>query len=88
MTDEITPATRLAKLEETVERHSLYIAGHEGKINAYWEAQHTWNAGVDKNFTDIFKRLTALEKRIAWVAGLSAGIGAALGAGAGILFNS
>lgn len=64
---------------EDLEDVKQWIAAHDGKITAYWEQQHSWNKTADHNFRDIYSRLTSIEKKIMWVAGMGATLGAFLG---------
>jgi len=57
----------------------LWIAEHDGRINAYWETQHTWNERVDSRHQDLYSRISALEKKVMWVAGAAAVLGSLLG---------
>lgn len=58
---------RLKDLEKDHLVCSKWQAEHDGRINAWWEAQHAWNARVDSS-------VQALE-RTAWK---SVGIGATI----------
>ena len=76
-----TPA-RIENLED-VQR---WIAEHDGRINAWWFAQREWNDRHDTKCQDtrdkigaLNVRLTAIEKRIIYVAGVMSALGAAFG---------
>ena len=62
----------------------LWIADHDARIDAWWQEQKTWNVKFEKEVRatqhgfDI--RLSAVEKRMIYVAGFGAGVGS-------ILFN-
>lgn len=55
-------------------------AEHDGRINAWWEAQRAWNMKVDTKLHTLSVKLTALEKKIIFVSGAAAAIGSVLGA--------
>jgi len=56
-----------------------WIAEHDGRINAYWEAQHDWNARQETAIRDLTSRLQAVEKRVIWLSAIAAGGGGVLG---------
>lgn len=62
-----------------VEDVKLWIAEHDGRINAYWDQQRQFNAEVQDDMRNVFSRLNAVERRAAWMAGVGAGAGALLG---------
>ena len=59
---------RLKELEEQVIRYGVY-----------WDAQHEWNKDRDKKHTRLEARVSSLERKIIWVAGVAAGVGGAFG---------
>ena len=61
------------------EEWKQWAAEHDGRINAWWEAQHDWNAKVEARITVLEKRVTAIEIRIAMIAGVAAILGSLLG---------
>ena len=58
------------RLNKRLTDHQSYIDTHEGKITAWWKAQHLWNA-------DIESRTRLIERRIL--------VYAASGGGGGVL---
>lgn len=58
----------------------LWIAEHDGRINAWWEQQHRHNASVDRWRRESFERMGKVEKRMGWVSGFAAAVGASVGA--------
>lgn len=64
---------------ETLDDVRLWIAEHDGRINAWWRTQKDWNARTDDRLADCARRITVVERRIIYFAGFSAGIGALLG---------
>jgi len=69
-------------LPETTEHPDTvrWQAEHDGRINAWWEAQREWNMKVDTKLHTLSFRLTALERKIIFVSGAAAAIGSGLGA--------
>lgn len=59
------------QLRAAIERHSLWIAEHDGRINVLWEQQLKLNA-------TLVSRVGTLEKRVVWLTGLAAAGGAAV----------
>jgi len=56
------------------------MAEHDGRVNAWWEAQRQWNASMEHDMVEHSRRLTALEKRIIFISGAAAAIGSLVGA--------
>ena len=55
-------------------------AEHDGRINAWWEAQRVWNDKLEARMNTYSKRLSAVEKRMVFFAGGAAAVGSGLGA--------
>ena len=51
---------RIKKLEDTQLDHIKWIAEHDGRINAWWEAQHKWNGETDQQLKELADVLGAL----------------------------
>jgi len=64
---------------ETLEDVVHWIYDHDGRIDAWWEAQHKWNGKAEKEMRSIADRLSSVEKRVASFAGIAATLGALLG---------
>jgi hypothetical protein len=64
---------------ETLEDVKAWIADHDGRIDAWWDAQHQQNRDNEHWKRKIQERLTALEKRVVWISGMAAGSGAGIG---------
>jgi hypothetical protein len=62
-------------------------AGHDGKINAYWEQQFNINGQVDQSLAGIFRRLGAVENKVIWASGFAACGGAVLGVVVSVLMT-
>ena len=56
-----------------------WIAEHDGRIDAYWDAQFRLNSKMEDKLAEVNVRLNAVEKRIAWIAGGAAAVGALAG---------
>ncbi len=56
-----------------------WIADHDGRNDAYWEAQHSLNGKTEESLDMNALRLAALEKRIVWITGFAAAVGAGIG---------
>ena len=48
-----------------LEEVKLWIAEHDGRIDAWWEAQHEWNARMEKWSADVSKEIANLWKKVA-----------------------
>ena len=61
----------------------LWIAEHDGRIDAWWEEQKRWNRDFEKEVRiqqhGFELRLSAVEKRMIYVAGIASGFGSILG---------
>jgi len=56
-------------LDKEVEAGKLWIAAHDAKINALWDSQKEWNRRHESSMVEVFRRLTAVEKRVVFIAG-------------------
>jgi len=56
-----------------------WLAKHCGKVDAYWKMQLDWNKNMLhwKDRVDI--KISSLEKKVMWLTGFAAAIGAILG---------
>ena len=52
---------------KSLEDAKLWAAEHDGRIYAWWDTQHKFNK-------DINARLSAMEKRVIYIAGAAAGV--------------
>lgn len=75
----LTDAERIVSLEKRMAARDSWAAEHDGRIGAWWEAQHAWNGKAEKMHATFTLRLSALERKIMWIAGFSAAIGAVAG---------
>jgi hypothetical protein len=84
----MTAQEQLQALEKRIRDQERWAAGHDGRINAKWEAQDNLNDKCDSElrhlhgmatdkFTQVFNKLNALEIKVATFAALAAGGGAA-----------
>jgi len=71
--------TSIEDLEAKVAAMQLWVAEHDGRIEAWWEAQREWNAKMETQVIGLTQRLTAVEKRMMWWAGAAAGAGGWIG---------
>ena len=67
--------TRVQSLEDVI----VWVIDHDSRIDVWWEQQHVWNARMEQKMDRISLRLTALEKRVMWLSGAAAAIGALIG---------
>ncbi len=65
---------------ETLNDMKVWIADHDGRIDAYWEAQHIWNKKIEIEFKDFGLRISSCEKKIMYFAGAAAALGSVVGA--------
>lgn len=56
-----------------------WIADHEARSDTRWEVQFDHNARIERDLLALGTRITALEKRVMWVAGIFAGAGSTIG---------
>lgn len=73
------PVESLDDVKSELQRQALWMAEHDGRINAYWEAQHKLNDVVAKKFHTFGLRLDALERRVLYMAGGASALGAVAG---------
>ncbi len=64
---------------DTVEEAAAWIYKHDGRIDAWWDAQHQLNKDNSERFLALEARILSLEHRVIWASGLAAGIGGLLG---------
>jgi len=75
---------------DTIDDIKMWIADHDGRIDAYWEAQFklndktegkfvTFGDNTEGKFAAYGLRLAAVERRVMWFAGVAAGIGSVVG---------
>lgn len=62
-----------------INKLDLWVAAHDARINAYWEAQHSWNIKTDDCATQTLVRISAIERKIMWWAGFAAAAGSVVG---------
>ena len=70
---------RVKELEEAMDRARLWMAEHDGRINAYWDEQHRHNKNVDDEMRKLATSLNALERRVVTICGIAAGAGSVIG---------
>jgi hypothetical protein len=63
----------------SLEDVKVWIAEHDGRIDAWWDAQHQWNTSHHESHGAIHSRLASIERRIIYVSGIFAGAGGLLG---------
>jgi len=66
-------------MEKELEAIKLWVAEHDGRIEAWWVNQRSWNEKVEERLSDLTIRLSAVEKRMMWFAGAAAATGGWLG---------
>jgi len=67
--------TSVSSLEDI----KVWIAEHDGRTNAYWEAQHKWDSEMASCMKELKDRLTAVEKKVFFISGMASAIGAIAG---------
>lgn len=63
--------TKVEKIEDIL----AWIQDHDGRIDAWWEAQHRTNERMESRLDGLSRRMTAVEKKIMWITGAAAAIG-------------
>ena len=66
---------RIHSLEDV----KMWIAEHDGRIDAWWDAQHRLNSDNAGKFTNLERRITAVEKKVFLISGAASGAGALIG---------
>ncbi len=69
------PVDQINDLESAIR----WIHFHDGQITAWWHEQHQLNAKVEHRFREIEGRISVIEKRVIWAAGVAAGVGGIIG---------
>jgi len=69
----------MAEIDDRVRELEAWTREHDGRINAYWESQHKLNDQVELRFESAGRRLGALERKVMWLSGVAAALGAMLG---------
>jgi hypothetical protein len=68
---------------ETLDDVRQWIADNDGRMDAYWEAQRSFNKRIEGEVKArdalIELRLTAVERRVIYLSGLAAGVGGLIG---------
>ena len=72
-------ASELEKLRNRVDGQQKWIAGHEGRINAMWDAQERYNNRLEARMDNHDTRLNSIERKVMLMAGGSAAGGAIMG---------
>jgi len=57
----------------------LWVAAHDARIDAYWDAQHNWNAKIDTGASQALSRISSIERKMMWWAGFAAAAGSVVG---------
>ena len=82
MTDPREPGHSARPIPTDVQGITVWIAEHDGRIDAWWDEQKRWNLAFEKEVRTQHHgfelRLSAVEKRMIYVAGFGAGIGSLL----------
>lgn len=65
-----------------------WIADHDGRIDAYWRAQHLWNDKQEILSLRLNDRMTALERKVMMFCGAASLAGALAGTLIPLLFRS
>jgi len=64
---------------ETLDDVRMHLAEESGRTEAYWSQQHERNRTFDRWKLDVERRFTALERRVGWICGVTAAVGAVIG---------
>lgn len=63
----------------TLDEIIVWAVDHDSYISVWWKSQHEWNPKQEKKMELMAARITALEKRLVFVAGGASAIGSGLG---------
>ncbi len=75
----LTDENRIEALEKRMAARDRWEAEHDGRTNAWWDAQRSWNGTCDTWQHAIGIRMSAIERKIMWIAGFAAAVGALAG---------
>lgn len=73
------PSDPIDDLRKSNEKIWGWINSHDGRIDAWWEAQHKLNDKVELSQMVTAQRLSAVEKKIMFISGFAAMFGAVVG---------
>ena len=62
-----------------IESIRMWIAEHDGRIEAWWVQQREWNNRMEERMETLTHRVSSVEKRMMWIAGAFAAIGSLAG---------
>jgi hypothetical protein len=79
--------SQISRLDRDCVEVKRWQAEHDGRINAYWEAQFRINSVAEEKFQGVFKRIIAVEHRVIWASGFAACGGAVVGVIASVLIS-
>ena len=77
----------IRELEQDVKDLTAWKNEHDGRIDAWWDAQHTWNEKMEDWVLSLQKAVTKFERRMAYTAGWASGAGAVVGSLLVVLFQ-
>jgi hypothetical protein len=58
-----------------LESARMWALEHDTIIQGWWEAQHEWNARIDNKLKIIANRMTSVERRNIFLAGMASALG-------------
>ena len=64
---------------ETLEDCRMWIAEHDGRIEAWWEQQRDWNTKMEVRMDSLTQRISSMERRMMYFSGFAAAVGAMIG---------
>jgi len=72
------PLKRVRDAENKIRELELWRAAHDAKIDTLWSQQFSHNSECKGDHTLAGKRMTLVERKIYWIAGLAAAAGGSL----------
>lgn len=72
---------KMARPEKIIDLDDVktWITDHDARIDVYWENQHERNKNMDNLLTRLGDRMSSVEKKVMWFAGVASLLGAILG---------
>ncbi len=70
---------RMSEQETEAKDLQAYKNSHEGQIQAWWSAQHEWNAKIEVRNRTADTAISEIQKKLMWITGASAVVGSGLG---------
>lgn len=64
---------------DNLEDVKMWIAAHDGRISAYWEAQFKLNQDIKDDISNLRTRVSSLERKVIYICAIASASGAGIG---------